>query len=240
MVDFNKVSFMNENHNVNSYKKTDINVNAINENGSLIRNCNVFLSDSLFSECNYDPTLIERAAILEGAKLDLKLQNWLKEGEDYKSLKKDVREIVKANNLDDSELKSGKDGFMHTCKRILQCLEDILILTSGISAGTGVAAGITATVVSGNPVFLLTSVLPNILGFVIGFIINRLERLLWDTIEFNTIKKDAETIVSDLRATAKKCENKKMAEKFNSEADRLEKSIEKYSKKRKEKEKKED
>ena len=52
-----------------------------------------------------------------------------------------------------------------------------------------------------------------------------------DTIEFKTIKDDAEDIVRELRLNAKKAKNPKIAKKMESEADRLEESIAKYSKK---------
>ena len=233
---FNNVAFLNEQSS--SEKKYEVGFelgrNIISENGGLIKNCDFAITDDLVFEAAFDLATIEECALLEGAKLNLKLKNFMDEGADYKGLKKDLREIIKANDLSDEELRTGKNEFMHICKRILQVLCDISVIFGGMYASGQVLTGLVIAGVTGQPAILLATALPSILGFVIGFIINRLERLLWDTIEFNAIKKDAEDIVRDLRAAAKK--NPKMEKKFNSEADRLEASIKKYSNKRKDKE----
>ena len=206
-------------------------IHAVYDEGTIIRNCDCFITENMVEECFGNADLIRQSAILEGAKIDWKLKNWLREGKDYKGLKKEVKEIIKANDLDDSDLRGNGRKFMHICKRILQICEDI-----GIAIGAGTAIGQMATglaVSAVSPIIGVSYIVGTIVGFVIGFIINRLFRYLWDTLEFNNMKEDAENIVSDLRRNARKAENKKMADKFNSEADRLEAAIKKYSKKSK-------
>lgn len=197
------------------------------EDGSRINGCDMFVSDEMINECFGNAELIKQSALLEGAKIDLGLKNLFKEGKDYKGLKKDVNEIISANNLSKDELRSKGKGFMHICKRILQVCEDLLLLFN-IAGNTSKVAAVIAVGVT--PVGV-TMIISTIVGGVIGFIINRLFRYLWDTAEFSAIKKDAEDIVSDLRRQAKKTDNKKYAEKLNKEADKLEDSIAKYSKK---------
>lgn len=211
--------------------KNIIDIEAIYNEGIIIKDCSYLITESMMIECMNNTDIVRQVAILEGAKLDLQLSNWMKEGKDYKGLKKDLKEIINANNMDKSELASKGKGFMHTCKRILQICCDIdaafmpgaSILSTAAKASVlsaaGAAAGIPGVIVLG------------IIGFVINFIINRLMRLLVDTIEFNTIKKDAEDIVDDLRSKAKTVEDPSAAKKLNSEADKLEKSIKKYSNK---------
>ena len=235
---FNHVNFLNESVSSENKAGFELGRNIISESGVLIKNCDFVISEEFISECAYDTTLIEETALLEGAKLDLKLKNFMQEGEDYKGLKKELRKVIDANNLSDEKLKSGKNDFMHICKRILQCCEDILAVFSTFHTAGYTAAGIALGLATGQPTLILCAVVPHIIGFVIGFIINRLFRLLWDTIEFETIKKDAESIVKDLRKSAEKAP--KLEKKLNAEADRLEAAIEKYSNKRKNKEKKDD
>ena len=202
---------------------------AIYEEGTYVKNCEMFVTEQMIAECFGNDDLIRSAAILEGAKLDMALKNFMQEGKDYKGLKKDLRDIVKANNLDDRDLKTGHKGFMHACKRICQVLEDF-----GAIFGTATNVGqIASYAIAGtSPVILISA----ILGTVIGFICNRLFRLLWDTIEFNAIKDDAKSIVSDLRRMAKNTADEKLKKKYESEADRLEEAIKKYSAKAKKKE----
>ena len=236
---FNHVNFLNESTLSEKYEVGfELSRNVISESGALIKNCDFVISEEFISDCAYDTALIEETALLEGAKLDLKLKNFMQEGEDYKGLKKELRKVIDANNLSDEKLKSGKNDFMHICKRILQCCEDILAVFNTFYTAGYTAGGIALGLATGQPIIILCAVVPHIIGFVIGFIINRLCRLLWDTIEFETIKKDAESIVKDLRKSAEKAP--KLEKKLNAEADRLEAAIEKYSNKRKNKEKKDD
>lgn len=202
-----------------TYGKKEINIEAVYNEGEIIKDCSFLITESMIDGCLNNIELVRNCAILEGAKLDMMLSNFMKEGKDYKGLKKDLNEIINANNMDKSELISKGKGFMHICKRILQISQDLATV-----AGTGVIA-LKVAAAPAVPGVIIAS----ILGFVIGFISNRLLRYLCDTVEFETIKKDAESIVKDLRSNAKKAEDPDIAKKLNSEADKLEASIKKYS-----------
>lgn len=211
---------------------------AVSENG-IIKNCACFVSENMILECYGNSELIKQQAILEGAKLNLLLKNFLNEGEDYKGLKKDLKEVINANNLSREDLSTGKKGFMHTCKRILQVLIDINVLLLPAKAGNTVLRSNVTTLING--VFqtvsipLTTRIINAILNFVIGFIINRLLRFAVDTIEFNELKKDCESIINDLESMSKKAKkegNDDLAKKYQNEADHLKESIKKYSNKK--------
>ena len=194
-----------------------LSVRAYNENGIYIKDCSLFITESMVDEYNGNSNLIRKAAILEGAKMDLAMENWFEEGEDYKDLKAEVQKIVDANDMDDSKLRSKGKRFMHICKRILQIVIDAMVAYDAAYC-IGFTLG---TFGLGLPIAVI--------AFVISFIINRLFRLLYDTIEFNTIKKDAQTIVKDLRRSARDIPDKKAAQQLNDEADRLESAIREYS-----------
>lgn len=212
--------------------------NIIYENGTLIKNCNFALTDEIIESCMGNTYLIRSSCILEGAKIDMTLKNFLKEGKDYKGLKKDLREIIRANDLDTDELQTDRKGFMHICKRILQVTYDLGAVVGGvlgvadiISAGTigaGYASlfgGTAGAVMSSATVFI---VIFAIISYVIGFIINRLIRFAVDSVEFNTLKKDCNKIVDQLEDLANKTNDKKKADKYRKEAQRLKDSIRKY------------
>ena len=220
---FSNISFMESSRGYRTTPNTiNIPTNIIYNEGSLIKNCDCFVSENMILECGGSHDLIRQAAILEGAKLNLILQNFLDEGDDYKGLKRELKTIIKANDLSDKELQTSGRKFLHICKRIVQIVCDI----NGLIKVVNGAYIVTISLIAGSIPMLLGS----ILGFVIGFIINRLFRLLWDTLEFDKIKKDAITIVDDLRVAAKKSESDKIKNKLNSEADKLEEAIRKYSK----------
>lgn len=230
-----EISVTNESLSVDLSKYTGY----VYKNGSIIAECDQFVTEKMVLECSMDPVLVEASAILEGAKMDVLLKNFLKEGEDYKGLKKDLNEIIKANNMSDAELKSKGKGFMHICKRILQLDFDIGVALAPVNALRAVKSGIESVntmnaisaVLGGASMSVAPVIIGGIVGTVVGFIINRLLRLLVDTVEFNTIKKDAEKIVAELRLKAKETENEALANKYRSEADRLQKAIDKYSNK---------
>lgn len=202
------------------------------ENGSVIKDVSFLLTPELVAECSFDINLAHQSVLTEGAKFDLLLKNFLKEGEDYRGLKKDLKEIIAANDMSDEQLRSKGKGFLHVCKRVLQILQDInvpfsigfnttsMIAKASVISKLAASLGVTVNVV---PIFV-----GGIVGMIVGIIINRLFRLAIDAVEFDRLKKDAEDIVRELRSMAKK--NPKMAKKYNSEADRLEASIKKYSK----------
>lgn len=213
-----------------NFKKNIADIEAVYTEGTIISDCSCFITEEMLKEYSYDKNVVRQAAILEGAKFDAFLNNWLKEGKDYKGLKNEVKSIIAANNMDKSELRSKGKGFMHTCKRILQICYDIDAVFMPVSAAASAAGTATSLgmlgVAMGTPAMLIYG----IIIFVVNFIINRLMRYLVDTVEFNNIKKDAEDIVSDLRAKAKNADEAG-AKKLNAEADKLEAAIKKYSKK---------
>lgn len=241
---FEECNFINESYDSSSirYDGGDLEFYDIPlSEGTYITNCDIFVTDDMINECCGDRNLIEYSALLEGAKIDLALQNFLKEGKDYKGLKKDVKDIIKANDLDPDNYRSKGKGFMHVCKRILQVCEDIAVplgigtdvasIAGGLKMASKANAAAAAFGLASVAVSPMTIVINGIITLVISFIINRLFRYLLDTIEFNTIKEDAIDVVRDLRISASKANDPKIAEKFNKEADRLEESIKKYSKK---------
>lgn len=204
---------------------------AVYTEGTYVKNCDIFVTEQMVAECFGDENLVRQSAILEGAKMDMALKNFMKEGKDYKGLKKDLRDIMKANNMSDKDLETGKKGLLHACKRILQVLSDIesaLMIPGAIISG-----GLTLPMVFAMPAAGIPLLIGYIVSYIVAFICSRLFRLLWDTIEFKTLKEDAESIVEDLRDMAKNTSNDSLKKKYNAEADRLEESIKKYSNKRK-------
>lgn len=195
-------------------------IHPIYTEGSYINDCSCFVTDDLIQECYGDYTLVEQSAILEGAKFDLALKNFLKEGKDYKGLKAAVKEVIRANDLPRDDLKTGKNGFMHAIKRILQVLQDVSIITGSIQ---GVAQ---LFIVSGNPILFIST----LVGFVVGVFINRLLRYAYDTIEFNAMKDDAEEVISMLEANASKAKDPKLKKRYNDEANKVREALKKYSK----------
>lgn len=204
-------------------------IEAIYNEGTYIKDCSFLITEEICVNSFYNEEFIRQTAILEGAKMDMLLKNFLKEGKDYKGLKKDLNQIIVANNMDKSQLASKGKGLIHICKRILQVCIDIDAAIGAAAAPIGVAAMIGLTIVSGGGAVAIVSLISYIVALVVNFIINRLLRLLYDTVEFNTIKKDAEDIVDDLRSKANSAENEQLAKKFNSEADKLEAAIKKWS-----------
>lgn len=196
----------------------------------------------MITECGNDRSLIEQSCLLEGAKMDLLLKNFIKEGKDYKGLKSDLNEIIKANNMDDKQLTSKGKGFLHICKRILQILVDIDSMLLPVNTASNIAIGVrmakdvnmaAAMFGATASVALAPVIIKAIITLIVNFIINRLLRLAIDAIEFSVIKSDAEEIVKELRKMAENTNDNKLKKKYDSEADRLEQSIEKYSKKKK-------
>ena len=205
---------------------------AIYEEGIYVKDCDYFVTEQMINEYCGNEDLIRQAAILEGAKIDMTLKNYMKEGKDYKGLKKDLRDIIKYNNVDKDKLITGRKGIMHACKRIIQVLLDL----EGTIIGAGTAVGVVGySVLSGGALGLLNlgvyAIPMAIIAFIVTFLIGRPLRLLCDTVEFAAVKRDAKEIVNQIRELADKADDKKQKEKFNKEADRLEASIKKYSNK---------
>ena len=65
--------------------------------GAVVENCEIFITDEMVSECHFNVDLIEQAALLEGAKIDIALKNFIDEGEDYKGLKRELKKIIESS-----------------------------------------------------------------------------------------------------------------------------------------------
>lgn len=210
------------------------------ESNEYIKDCRCFMSEAMVLECSNNYDLVHQSCLLEGAKFDALMKNFLKEGQDYKGLKKDLKEIIAANNLSEANLRSKGKGFLHVCKRILQVCYDISAVLGPVTGAVGVyqqasaVKGLAAAFGASIPVAPM--IVGAIVGFIIGFIINRLIRFAIDYIEFKQVKDDAEDIVKELRRQADSAENESIAKKFRDQAEKLEKSIEEYSKKHDDKE----
>lgn len=211
---FDNIRFINENNESNPLE-------YIYSESGLVKDCSIFVTEEMISECSNNIDLIRQQALLEGAKFDLMLNNYVNEGKDYKGLKKELKAIMKANKMSDEELKTGKKGILHSCKRAVQIILDLISVSL---VGGAVGWGISSLIL------IPSAFLIPVLRFVLAFITSRLFRLAADAVEFDAIKKDAKKIVSDLRSNAKKSKDKSTSKKLNREADKLEFTIEKYSK----------
>lgn len=238
-------------NNGNIHLKRD---HMILENGEYIHDCSFLINEEMVQEYIYDKNLIETAALLEGAKLDLALKNFLKEGKDYKGLKSDVQKLVDMYDLDDRKLISGRNAAMHLIKRILQVLADIeaaITIGAGIPTvvGTGVATALTFKTAADAGLAVSTgavaagitgAVLYSIVIFIIYFLWNRLWRLIYDSVEFYVIEKDANEVIDELKDLASECKDKKRKKKYEEEAEKLRKKLKEYRQRDKDKSKKKD
>lgn len=210
---FDNVKFINEKTNlINQFQDMKI----VNENGI---DCAIFLTDSIISECSNNKALIREACLLEGAKFDMMLNNWLEEGEDYRGLKAELRTIMDAYNMNEKDLRSRENGILYACKRIIQILEDINIPFATIELfGMTVASGF-------NPAVLLGG----IVGLIVGWLINRLIRYSVDNLEYKGLTKDCKDISKKLRNMANDTKDKALAAKYRSSAEKLDKAVDNYS-----------
>lgn len=189
--------------------------------GKFVKEASEFVTDTMIAECFNDTGLINQSAMLEAAKMDTALQNFMKEGKDYKGLKKDLNTILEAYDLPKEEFGRKSDNMLRVCKRVIQiCLD----LYAAIALGIG-AAGVVAFATTMNaalPIYIIK--------FVVRFICDRFIRYLVDTAEFEKLKGDVNNIIDDMRAAAKNYEDEKHAAKLNSAADKLEASLRKHRK----------
>lgn len=211
-------------------KKNIADIEAVYTEGTYITDCSMFITEAMVSECFNDVNIIRQTAILEGAKFDLFIKNWFKEGKDYKGLKGDLKQIIDANNLDESQLRSKGKGLLYICKRVLQVCCDLEAAMLPASGAIGIVSLLGLNAISGGTIAPALFI-KYIIQLVGRFIYDRLFRYAVDLAEFNTIKKDAEACVKQLRDNAKKSNDEAMIKKYNEEADKLEKAIAKYSKK---------
>ena len=189
--------------------------------GQFVKEASEFVTDAMIVECFNDTGLIHQSAMLEAAKMDTVLKNFMKEGKDYKGLKKDLNTILEANDLPKEEFGRKSSKLLHVCKRVLQVCYDLDAAIGGVVATGGIVAA-AAT---------MPAMLPSyIIGYVIAFICNRLLRYAVDVVEFKNLEGDVNNIISDMRAAAKNCEDEKRAAKLNASADKLEESLRKHRK----------
>lgn len=196
---FENAKFLNESFT------DDFNISIVNENAFLIKNCNFIIDDDIIKECFGDVTAIKHYALYEAAKMDIAISNFCKEGKDYKGLKADLKEIIDANNLDDSALKSKGKGLIKVCKRIIQIILDIeATLDKNVTPWA-------AVFLAAFPGMSIARFIVMIISIITKFIVNILLRLLVDMGEFKSVKSDAEAIISMLREKAKTTDNKSIA-----------------------------
>ena len=189
--------------------------------GQFVKEASEFVTDTMIAECFNDTGLIHQSAMLEAAKMDTVLKNFMKEGKDYKGLKKDLNTILEANDLPKEEFGRKSSKLLHVCKRVLQVCYDLDAAVAGV-IGTGGVVAIAATMPAMLPMYIIS--------FVVGFICNRIMRYVVDVVEFKNLEGDVNNIISDMRAAAKNCEDEKRAAKLNASADKLEDSLRKHRK----------
>lgn len=171
----------------------------------------------------------DMVSLNEGAKFDWSLNNFLKEGKDYKGLKNAMQKVKDAADLSDEELSKNPNKYMIFGKRALQIILDIL------------AMGIDVFQTIGNFFVYINFLVPFakfsikgwliwMIGFILTKLVDRLLRLTIDTAEFKQCKNEAEDIVKLLRNKAEKTDDKELKAKYREEADRLKKKIRYYSK----------
>ena len=115
------------------------------------------------------------------------LDRLFEEGKDYKELRdlcNDARNYVDLNN--EKEIRKHGSGVLHFIKRCLQIYEDIALVEIAILSIPIVTIPLT----------------------LIIFIFNRLERFLWDYIEYSHMEKDARSVLAQLKAVKIKAKQK--------------------------------
>ena len=222
--------YSNNLNTVTNESYMDLNYGAYFSEGTYIKNCNPLISEEMIQECAGNADLIKQSAILEGAKIDWVLKNFLEEGQDYKGLKKEVNKIIEANNLPKDQIKSKGKGLIHICKRILQIIGDLNVCAAIGATASNIFIG-TKFIAAGSAAAGSVLITGTIVIFIVGFIINRILRYCYDSAEFNAISTDAVEIIQTLRKHAKETNDAKLSAKLNKQADNLQKALNKYSKK---------
>lgn len=225
------------------------------ESGEYIKNCQFCLTDDIIEECFHDITLINNRCILEGAKMDWIMKNFMKTPGNYKGLKEDLNQIIAANNLDDTQLKTNKKGILQACKRVLLIINDILVPGGAAATGLGLQAllpklgkiagtatqaagtatkvgliskGTGATIAGVAGALSPVAIVGAIVTFILGFIINRIIRLLVDKSDFDNLRNDCYAIIDQLEANAAKTNDPSLKKKYLDAAAQVKNSIKKY------------
>ena len=110
---------------------------VIYENGSIYRDCTDCITEEMIVECLGDPYLVQQSAILEAVKMDWTLKNYLKSGEDYRGLKKELREVMDANNIKEEDVASKGSKILHACLRCMQIICDIAPTIAAVDLAAG-------------------------------------------------------------------------------------------------------
>lgn len=228
---YNNPIFINESSfNMNS--KKNIPYNVIYENGEFIKNCDMFITDELLEAYQYNKDMVTRAAILEGAKLDLLfrnfIKNFMKEGKDYRGLRSLLNDVAdecsKSGDIIRNEGRTGARKFLHVCKRILQVLIDISAACSmGFSGGMLIGTIAGAFIVG--PAALLMGAL-QIIAVVINLMINRLLRFAVDCAEYSNATDDARDTIRELEALKTTKTDPKAVKRIDDCIEKIKKKIE--------------
>jgi len=164
--------------------------------------------------------LSEDAILAEGAKIDMLLQNFLDEGQDYKNLKSIVKEAIELNNLDDNRFRKTGRKVLHVFKRFLQCMSD---LDAAFSIGYTVGGAVT---IGFAPLLGVIIVVDGMLTYLL----TRLIRYGWDTIEYSKIEDDAYEILNKLKKLSqdlnpKDPKQRKLKEKYESSISKIKNAL---------------
>ena len=223
---------------INEMKTFIDDIHVVNENALYIKNLDSFVTPSMVESCYGNTELIEQACLLEGAKFDLLLKNFLKEGKDYKGIKGLLKEIAEETNKDKEQIKlEGKSGgrkFLHLCKRALQILEDIASKAAGIAASNALANGMSASLGMGKAIGtgaavggVAGAVVFGLISVIVGVLINRAIRFGADYLEFNQVKEDANKVISDLEDIKSKATDKKEIERIDANIEKIKTALSK-------------
>ena len=170
--------------------------------------------------------------LAEGAKFDWFLNNFLKEGHDYKGLKAAMKKVVDAAELSDEELSENPNKYMNFAKRALQIILDIIAV--GIDSVSNVGNLFIYANMVVAPASFMASFSPMgwlmwMIGFILTKLVDRLLRLAIDKAEFKKCKEEAESIVQLLKDKAAKTDDKDLKEKYLNHAKKLKSRIKYYS-----------
>ena len=211
------------------------------ESGSMIKNCDLFVTEEIIEECLGNKELVGMTVLTEGARLNAILDSLFPEGKDYKNIKENLNKVIKANDLSDEELRTKSKGFFNICKRILQALLDFELAASaviyGAKSGQVAAAGVVATILTSNPAtasIAMMTLVSLALVYIVNFIINRLLRFVIGKVELKAAINDTKEIIEQLKKMSNETKNEKLKEKYQTSIEKLEKAIKKYNKEKKE------
>lgn len=211
------------------------------ESGSMVKNCDLFVTEEIIEECLGNKELVGMTVLTEGARLNAILDSLFPEGKDYKNIKANLDKIVKANDLSDEELRTKTTSLFSICKKILQALLDLELTVAAVlysfKTGKVISAGFIASIVTANPTVVAAAVAALItvaLMYIVNFIINRLLRFIVDKVALKAAINDTKDIIEQLKKMSNETKDEKLKEKYKTSIEKLEKAIKKYNKEKKE------